>query len=72
MIDLKSLNKKDIAVLIALALVVLGAVIADIILVVKLLQEWQTLIAAIVLSGAAVGGVFGVIAYLKKAAAVQS
>jgi hypothetical protein len=71
-IILKNLNKKDMAIIILVALVSLGAVVADIILVVKLIEQWRALVAASVLTGAALGGIYYIYQYLKKAAAAAA
>lgn len=72
MIDFTKLSKKGLAFGIILALVILGALAADITLVVQTLENWRTVVSAVALTGAAVGGVWGLWAYLKKQAGEQS
>lgn len=54
-IDFKSMSKKSLALVIGGGLLALGAIVADIILVVQVLEHWGTIVAAGVLTGAAVG-----------------
>lgn len=63
---LSNLNKKDVSILVILVLVAIGALIADGILIYRVLEHWKELISASVLSGAAVGGAFLVYKYIQK------
>jgi hypothetical protein len=55
-------SKKDLAIFIILCIVAAGAVIVDIIGLVKMLEEWRLLISVGVLNGALVG----IVAYILK------
>jgi len=67
-IDFKSMSKKSLALVIVGGLIAIGAVVADVVLIVKLIEQWKTLVAAGVLTGAAVGCGIYVVKALKAAA----
>lgn len=65
-ISFASLTKKDLAIIIVVAIVSLGAAVADIIMVVKLFEQWRAMLAAVSLTGAAGGGIYYFVRYIKK------
>jgi hypothetical protein len=64
-----ALSKKALAFIIIGGIIALGAAVTNVILIVKLLEQWKILLSATVLTGAAVGIGAGIINYLKGAAA---